>query len=191
MCCITSSRNLAPQKSSALGPITPPAVLLLQSPSASMSEQQLPTPFARQGSQNMEHTGIQGPSLAAEGIPRHDEGQGAFSRAASLPVAALARSASGQHEDTLRLGKCLFPDNGQSVTGFSKHLLTSKHGHLHRGLSSGMALVFGTTSSGTGVSCAVMQVARAQCNVVLSELLLSQGRCTQRPASQAVQCRQG
>ncbi len=51
---------------------------------------------------------MQGPPLAAGGTPRHEEGAGAFSRAASLPVAALARSASGQHEDSMRLGEYLY-----------------------------------------------------------------------------------
>ena len=53
----------------------------------------------------MEHSGVQGPPMVAGGISRHDEGAGAFGRAASLPAAALARSASGQHEDSMRLGE--------------------------------------------------------------------------------------
>lgn len=83
----------------------PYAILLLQSPSASISAQQLPTPFA--GSQGVEQKGVQGPHVAAGGTPRHDDGAGAFGRAASMPAAALARSASGQHEDSLRLGESL------------------------------------------------------------------------------------
>ena len=81
------------------------AVVQPQSPSASLSAQQLPTPFARQDSQGVEQSTMQGPPLAAGGDPRHDEGAGAFGRAASMPAAAITRSASGQHDDSLRLGE--------------------------------------------------------------------------------------
>ena len=77
-----------------------------QSPSPSGSSQQLPTPFARQGSQGVELSSGQAPPVAAAAAaPRREEGAGAFSRAASMPAPALPRSASGQHEDTLRLGE--------------------------------------------------------------------------------------
>ena len=78
---------------------------VLQSASPSGSSQQLPTPFARQGSQGVEMGSGQAPPVAAAAAPRREEGAGAFSRAASMPAPALPRSASGQHEDTLRLGE--------------------------------------------------------------------------------------
>ena len=78
---------------------------LLQSPSSSASMQQLPTPFARQGSGATEQTMGPAPPAATGATPRRDDGLGAFSRAASMPAAALARSASGTHDDTLRLGE--------------------------------------------------------------------------------------
>ena len=79
--------------------------VLLQSPLSSASMQQLPTPFLRQGSGATEQTMGPAPPAAAGATPRRDDGSGAFSRAASVPAAALARSASGTHDDTLRLGE--------------------------------------------------------------------------------------